>query len=122
MDPRVAPELYRNIKPVFLGMSLELIQKLLRHPNLMQTLDFIKENGDASALFVTHNAEEIESVTKEIRDAAKHQWWEVLLGWSPNTTGVLKLMLHPIIVILLLQALLLCLSIGICIWTRKRFL
>lgn len=55
----VVTEVYRNIRPAFIGMGLELIQWLLQHPDLTQTLDSIREQGNASALLVMYNASEI---------------------------------------------------------------
>lgn len=44
------------------------------------------------------------------------------LGVEPNMTGVLNIILHPIVVILGFQCLILCTLLGICIWSRKHFL
>nr|XP_020651919.1 peroxisome proliferator-activated receptor delta isoform X2 [Pogona vitticeps] len=100
------PSLYREISPISLGLGLPTLKNLLSHPSLKQELLKLKDMGENAALEIQHSNQEIAKIVATVKSAGNHAWWEVLLGWSPSSNGVLNIALHPIVVILIFQVVL----------------
>ncbi|CAI5777591.1 Hypothetical predicted protein [Podarcis lilfordi] len=114
------PSLYREISPISLGLGLSTLKNLLSHPSLKQELLKIKDMGENAALEILHSNREIAQIVATVKSAGDHAWWEVLLGWSPSSNGVLNIALHPIVVILLFQVALVISLLLLVGWMRRQ--
>ncbi|KAM6210870.1 uncharacterized protein WM294_001180 [Sarcoramphus papa] len=107
MNPWIVKDLL--LTPI--GMDLTLMKKFLQHNDLCQLLERAREEGQRTLITVHHDTEEIHRVLDRVKKDGEHRWWEAFLGWSPKTTGILNLMLHPVVILLLLTCLCLLLII-----------
>ena len=110
---------YHHLSPTPTGMNLALVKLIIKHPDLDEILKEIKENGEQVLITVHHDAEEISKVLQRIKQETSHHWWDALFGWSPNATGTLNALVHPIIVLLILVGIRLILSIAVLIWSWR---
>ncbi|XP_066405256.1 uncharacterized protein [Molothrus aeneus] len=95
--------LYRSITPTPIGMDLSLVKEMLAHADLQQLLENAKAQAKKILITVHHDGKVIKQVMERIKKAGEHHWWEVFFGWSPTATGIFNTLLHPIVVILLMQ-------------------
>ena len=103
--------LVKDLLLTSIGMDLTLVKKFLQHHDLRQLLERAREEGQRTLITVHHDTEEIHRVLDRVKKDGEHRWWEAFLGWSPKTTGILNLMLHPVVILLLLTCLCLLLII-----------
>lgn len=108
--------LYHKLQPTPIGINLTVINWLLYHPDLINHLQKAWEMGQRILITVHHNAEEIHRVLERVKKGGRHQWWEVLCGLSPTSTGTLNLMLHPNTILLI--SIMLCLLLTIIFYVR----
>lgn len=118
----VSPVLYHSISPVFLGIGLDLIHSFLTHPSLKQALESVKSAGNQAILTVAHNGAKIANIFAEISSKGHHSWWEALFGWSEHATNAFNVMLHPIIIILIFQAVLAFCLIALVCWVKRQII
>ncbi|XP_059701393.1 uncharacterized protein LOC132326766 [Haemorhous mexicanus] len=95
--------LYRSITPTPIGMDLSLVKEMLEHADLQQLLENAKAQAKKILITVHHDGKVIKQVLERIKRVGEHHWWEVFFGWSPTATGIFNMLLHPIVVILLMQ-------------------
>ena len=103
--------LVKDLLLTSIGMDLTRVKKFLQHNDLRQLLESAREEGQRTLITVHHDTEEIHRVLDRVKKDGEHRWWEAFLGWSPKTTGILNLMLHPVVILLLLTCLCLLLII-----------
>ncbi|XP_059588713.1 uncharacterized protein LOC109283277 isoform X1 [Alligator mississippiensis] len=113
------PELYKKVFPILLGMGLITIKELLTHPSLQAELQRLKALGENGKLEIQHHNQEISKLAATVKNAGHHSWWEVLFGWSPNATGLLNVMLHPIVVIISFQIILVISLMLLVCWIQR---
>lgn len=97
-----------DLLPTSIGMNLTLVRKLLPEvtvEDLKQLLKQVRENGQKTLITIQHDAEEIHQVLERVKKDGEHEWWDLLFGWSPTTTGIFNKMLHPVIVLLIFTVL-----------------
>uniref|UniRef100_A0A8C3V036 Uncharacterized protein n=1 Tax=Catharus ustulatus TaxID=91951 RepID=A0A8C3V036_CATUS len=94
--------LISHLLPTPIGMNISLVKQLLLHQDLIGILERTKRNGQKTLITVFHNVKEIHHVLERVKRVAEYRWWDTLFGWSPNATGVLNKLSHPIIVLLIL--------------------
>lgn len=99
--------------PTPIGINLTLVKKLLPHNDLHWLLEHAQDDGQRTSITIHHDTEEIHPVLDQVNKDGEHRWWEALLGWSPTATGILNLMLHPVVILLSLTCLSLLLIIYI---------
>ncbi|XP_062997622.1 peroxisome proliferator-activated receptor delta isoform X2 [Elgaria multicarinata webbii] len=114
------PSLYREISPISLGLGLSTLKNLLSHPSLKQELLKLRDMGENAALEIQHSNQEIAQIVATVKSAGEHAWWEVLLGWSPSSNGVLNIALHPIVVILIFQLGLVIVLLVLVGWMKRQ--
>lgn len=116
------PSLYHYILPVSLGFGLLTLQQILSHPDLQQELHRLKTLGENATLVVDHNNQQIAQILATVETAGDHSWWETLFGWSPTATSSLNIALHPIVVILAFQVILVIVMVVItrCMFKQAR--
>ncbi|XP_034270470.1 peroxisome proliferator-activated receptor delta isoform X1 [Pantherophis guttatus] len=112
------PSLYKEIFPISLGLGLSTLKNLLSHPSLKQELLKLRDMGENAALEIHHNNQEIAQIVAKVTSAGDHAWWEVLLGWSPSANGVLNIALHPIVMILIFQIVLVICLLALVGWMK----
>uniref|UniRef100_A0A8C3RGZ0 Uncharacterized protein n=1 Tax=Cyanoderma ruficeps TaxID=181631 RepID=A0A8C3RGZ0_9PASS len=95
--------LYRSITPTPIGMDLSLVKEMLEHADLQQLLENAKAKAKKILITVHHDGKVIKQVMERIKKAGEHHWWEVFFGWSPTATGIFNTLLHPVVVVLLMQ-------------------
>ncbi|XP_075625630.1 LOW QUALITY PROTEIN: uncharacterized protein LOC142604244 [Balearica regulorum gibbericeps] len=94
--------LFQEITHTPIGMNLTLVRELLHHQDLQEILQKARENGQKTLITIHHDIEKIHQVLERVKEDGEHKWWDTLFGWSPNATGLLNKMLHPVIILLLL--------------------
>ncbi|XP_075595325.1 uncharacterized protein LOC142599343 [Balearica regulorum gibbericeps] len=100
--------LIHELLPIPIGMNLTLVKQLLRHKDLIEILEKIKENGQKTLITVHHNVKEIHRVFERVQRDAELKWWDTLFGWSPTATGILNKLCHPIVILLTLVLIMIC--------------
>ncbi|XP_071413119.1 uncharacterized protein [Pithys albifrons albifrons] len=111
--------LYRSVTPTPIGMGLSLVKEMLEHENLQQLLENAKAKAKRILITVHHDGSVIKQVMERIKRVGEHHWWEVFFGWSPTATGIFNALLHPIVVILLMQICVCFAMVVTCYWMRQ---
>ncbi|XP_068023774.1 uncharacterized protein [Melanerpes formicivorus] len=111
--------LYRSITPTPIGMDLSLVKELLEHAGLQQLLENAKAEARRILITVHHDGSAIKQVMERIKRVGEHRWWEMFFGWSPTATSFLNALLHPVVVILLLQICLCLAIVAVCYRVRQ---
>ncbi|XP_009989694.1 PREDICTED: uncharacterized protein LOC104383269 [Tauraco erythrolophus] len=111
--------LYRSITPTPIGMDLSLVKEMLEHANLQQLLENAKAEAKKILITVHHDGNVIKQVMERIKRVGEHHWWEVFFGWSPTATGIFNTLLHPVVVILLMQICVCFAMVATCYWMRQ---
>ncbi|KAJ7403867.1 hypothetical protein WISP_148925 [Willisornis vidua] len=111
--------LYRSVTPTPIGMGLSLVKEMLEHENLQQLLENAKAKAKRILITVHHDGSVIKQVMERIKSVGEHHWWEVFFGWSPTATGIFNALLHPIVVILLMQICVCFAMVVACYWMRQ---
>ncbi|XP_064007761.1 uncharacterized protein LOC135179645 isoform X2 [Pogoniulus pusillus] len=111
--------LYRSVTPTPIGMDLSLVKEMLEHASLQQLLENAKAEARKILITVHHDGRAIKQVMERIKRVGEHRWWEMFFGWSPTATSVFNALLHPVVVILLMQTFLCLTMIAICYWIRQ---
>ena len=66
--------LIQDLLPTPIGMDLDLVRKLLRHDDLYQLLQRIRNNGQKTLITVHHDTKEIRRVLERIKKVGEHHW------------------------------------------------
>lgn len=111
--------LYRSITPTPIGMDLSLVKEMLEHANLQQLLENAKAEAKKILITVHHDGNVIKQVIERIKRVGEHHWWEMFFGWSPTATGIFNALLHPVVIILLMQACVCFAMVATCYWIRQ---
>lgn len=106
--------MYHELLLTPIRMDLTLVRQLIEHPDLVNIIRGVQENGKKTLITVHHDTEEISRVLLRVGQDTSHHWWDVLFGWSPAATGILNTLCHPIVVLLILVSFVL--SIGLFVW------
>lgn len=106
--------MYQVLLPIPVGINLTLVRKLLQLDDLSQ-LPKGSHKGQRTPITIYHDAEKIQRVLERVKKGGEYPLWEILFGWLPTATGILNLMLHPIIVLLVLT---ICLLLGIILYIK----
>ncbi|XP_054843094.1 uncharacterized protein LOC129334794 [Eublepharis macularius] len=116
------PHLYTNIQPVTLGMDLEVLRKLVQHPELQKHLQTVKQTGDSIAMEVQHDGSRILKVAERIATIGGESLWSSIFFdvLSPTAASFLRFVTHPIIVLLLCQIFLFLFLLVIVIWIKHK--
>lgn len=109
----------QEILPVPIGMNLTLVTQLLKHNELKEILEEVKNAGKKTLITIHHDTETIQRVLKRLEKDSSHHWWDVLFGWSPTATGLLNALVHPIVVLLTLVSISLILSVVVSVWNWR---
>ncbi|XP_067153359.1 uncharacterized protein [Apteryx mantelli] len=111
--------LYHSITPTPIGMDLSLVKEMLEHANLQQLLENAKAEAKKILITVHHDGNVIKQVMERIKKVGEHHWWEIFFGWSPTATGIFNALLHPVVVILLMQICVCIAMVVTCYWMRQ---
>nr|XP_010297308.1 PREDICTED: uncharacterized protein LOC104632952 [Balearica regulorum gibbericeps] len=111
--------LYRSITPTPIGMDLSLVKEMLEHATLQQLLENAKAEAKKILITVHHDGNVIKQVMERIKRVGEHHWWEIFFGWSPTATGIFNALLHPVVVILLMQICVCFAMVVTCYWMRQ---
>lgn len=111
--------LYRSITPTPIGMDLSLVKEMLEHANLQQLLENAKAEAKKILITVHHDGNVIKQVIERIKRVGEHHWWEMFFGWSPTASGIFNALLHPVVIILLMQACVCFAMVATCYWIRQ---
>ncbi|NP_001159385.1 uncharacterized protein LOC422926 [Gallus gallus] len=111
--------LYRSITPTPIGMDLSLVKEMLEHANLQQLLENAKAEAKKILITVHHDGNVIKQIVERIKRVGEHHWWEIFFGWSPTATGIFNALLHPVVIILLMQMCVCFAMVATCYWIRQ---
>uniref|UniRef100_A0A8C8RUK5 Uncharacterized protein n=1 Tax=Pelusios castaneus TaxID=367368 RepID=A0A8C8RUK5_9SAUR len=100
-------QLYEQISPIPLGLNINLVRKLIEHPELQKEVEKAKENAQNVLITVHHSG------------ITKHSWWRIFLGLSPTAKKYLNVLVHPIVMLLIAQIAMAITLLGNC---DQRFL
>ncbi|XP_042660771.1 uncharacterized protein LOC116964869 [Tyto alba] len=112
---------YLELSPTPIGMNLTLVRQLIKHQDLLGILREIQRNGEKTLVTIHHDTKEINRVLQRTKQDASHNWWDTLFGWSPSATGILNIMIHPIVILLGSLGILLVLTIILYLWVWRMF-
>lgn len=96
--------LYDSVKPVHLSINISLLNQIMHHPDLKKHLEQLKKDGLEVMLTIHHSIKQIEKILKLVsKESAFSHWWEVLFDWSVHKSKVWNILLHPVVVVPLIQ-------------------
>lgn len=91
-----------NPTPVHLEISPQAIRHTTVHSDLQQALQELNYQTNKMYAIIKANNKQITQILTKIKETTNHSQWESLLG-SPTDTGILILMLHPIVILFILM-------------------
>lgn len=100
-------------------MDLSLVKEMLEHANLQQLLENAKAEAKKILITVHHDGNVIKQIVERIKRVGEHHWWEIFFGWSPTATGIFNALLHPVVIILLMQMCVCFAMVATCYWIRQ---
>lgn len=119
LEWNVAFDLYSMVTPVDLSPSVSALKRLLEHPDIQTHSMKIQELGEEIRVTVHHVKGEITAIMNQVlKDTKFKHWWETLFT---TPTNVRNLLIHPFVIILIIQLVLILIWIILVVWICEKF-
>ncbi|XP_014812312.1 PREDICTED: uncharacterized protein LOC106896683 isoform X2 [Calidris pugnax] len=113
--------LYNDVPKLQIGMDINVLKKMLSHPDIKMLLKKVKEVSKRTLWQVQHNTLEIKKIITAIKKTGEHHWWDIFLNTSlksPTAAQFFNFLLHPVLVLIFVVLLLTLLNIWL--WWKVR--
>lgn len=116
--------LYDYIEPIHIGADLEAIKRLLHHKQLTYYINDLRSEDLKTLLTVHHSVANIKRILKKVKEETTPPcWWEGIFSTEAGEThAAWFIMLHPIMVLLIIQFLLIfyVIILNVCLCRLKK--
>lgn len=113
--------LYDHVTPVYMGANLSLLREIVHRPELRQQLRQLEKDGEEVMLTVHHSSRQIKTILKWVASESRFShWWEGLFSGSTNLNEIWSILLHPRVMVLIVQILMIIGMVILVCWVRKR--
>lgn len=97
-------KLYENIEPISLGTNITLLKQLVTHPEMLEQIRKLKDQGRDIDIAIHHSATQIETVLDRIKTSSQNSWWAKFFAPDPSQYNTWKLIFTPVVLLCILQA------------------
>lgn len=95
-------------------MDINVLKKMLSHPDIEPLLKKVKESSNGTLWQVQHDTLEIKNIITTIEKTGEHHWWDIFLNTSlksPTAAQFFNFLVHAVLMLILVALLLTLLNI-----------